>query len=461
MPLYRLLKKSDSFTWMNEAQEALDALKSTLQNAPILAAPLPKEPILLYVAASSRAVIAVVVVERTEEGTEKRVQRPVYYISEVLTESKQRYPHYQKLVYAVFRAQRRLALYFHEHQITVVASTPLADIILNRDAMGRIAKWTVEIGVHNISYEPRKAIKSQALADFLVDWEEVQQPPPRLDVEHWMLFFDGSKNLEGAGAGIVLTSPKGDKMRYVLQINFEPCTNNMAEYEALLHGMRLAKEMGASCLHCFGDSDIVASQTSGTCDATDRNMIAYRRGVDQASGLFAGYVVEWVDRRKNEEADALSRLGSKRQTPLPGVFLDIISRPSVQPPREIEIAELPPADSTLVAVVTEIGDWIDPYMNFLERQALPMDEAEARMIIRRCRSFVIINKELYKRSVTGIFQCCVSQEVGRKILLDIHAGDCGHHTGARSLVAKAFHHGFYWLSAHADAVEIVHACVGC
>ncbi|KAM0831546.1 hypothetical protein ACQ4PT_065462 [Festuca glaucescens] len=290
MPLYRLLKKSDSFEWTSEAQSTLEALKAALQNAPVLTAPLPKEPMLLYVTASNRAVSAVMVVEHKKEGKEQLVQHPVYYISEVLTESKQRYPHYQKLVYSVFRAQRRLAPYFHEHPVKVVASTPLSDIILNRDATGRVAKWAVELGVHNITYEPRHAVKSQALADFFVDWEEHQQQPSPAEN-----LFDGSKNLEGARVGIVLTSPKGDMIRYVLQLQFEPCTNNMAEYEALLHGKRVAKEMGATRLRCFGDSDLVASQTSGTYDATDANMIAYKRAVDQAGASFAGYVVEWVD----------------------------------------------------------------------------------------------------------------------------------------------------------------------
>jgi hypothetical protein len=188
----------------------------------------------------------------------------------------------------MFRAQRRLAPYFHEHPIKVIASTTLADIILNRDAIGRIAKWAVELGVHNITYEPCHAIKSQALADFFVEWEEAQQPTSPADIKHWTLYFDGSKNLEGARAGIVLISPKGDTMRYVLQLQFEPCTNNVAEYEALLPGMRVAKEMGAARLRCFGDSALVASQISSTCDATDANMIVYKRGVDQASASFAG-----------------------------------------------------------------------------------------------------------------------------------------------------------------------------
>nr|XP_051222157.1 uncharacterized protein LOC127340450 [Lolium perenne] len=440
MPLYRLLKKSDSFEWTDEAQKALEELQNALRNGPVLAAPLPQETMLLYVAASNRAISAVMVVERKEEGKEQLTQRPVYYISEALIESKQRYPHYQQLV---------------------VASTPLADIIRNRDATGRIAKWAVELGVHNITYESCHAVKSQALADFLADWEEAQQPRSSADLKHWTLHFDGSKNLEGAGAGVVLTLPKGDIVRYVLQLRFEPCTNNMADYEALLHGMHVAKEMSATRLRCLGDSDLVASQTSGTCNATDINMIAYKKAIDQAGASFADHAVEWVDRCKNEEADALARLGSRRLPPPPGVFLDIITHSSVRAPREVDIAEQPTPDSVLVAVVSDAAGWTEPYMNYLERQVLPTDEAEARMIMRRCKSFTIINNELYKRSISSVFQRCVTSEEGRKILRDIHAGDCGHHAGARSIVAKALRHGFYWPTAHSDAVDLVRACVGC
>ena len=91
-PLYRLLKKSDKFLWDEEADRAFENLKKTLSTAPVLAAPTDKKPMLLYVATNERVVSAVVVVERAEEGKEYPVQRPVYYISEVLTDSKQRYP---------------------------------------------------------------------------------------------------------------------------------------------------------------------------------------------------------------------------------------------------------------------------------------------------------------------------------------------------------------------------------
>ena len=89
-----------------------------------------------------------------------------------------------------------------------------------------------------------------------------------------------------------------------------PCTNNAAEYEALLHGLRMTKEMNLSRVRCFGDSDLVAQQVSGKCDSKDPLMAAYRREVDAISGHFQGYQVEHIDRRKNEAAEALSRLGS-------------------------------------------------------------------------------------------------------------------------------------------------------
>ena len=90
---------------------------------------------MLYVAANARVVSVAIVVERKEAGKEYPVQRPVYYISEVLIESKQRYPHWQKLVYGVFMASRKLKQYFQGHPITVVSSAPLGDIIQNREEL--------------------------------------------------------------------------------------------------------------------------------------------------------------------------------------------------------------------------------------------------------------------------------------------------------------------------------------
>ena len=119
-----------------------------------MAAPVEKEPLLLYVAANNKAISVAVVVECKEAGKEYPVQRPVYYASEVLIESKQRYPHWQKLIYGVFMENRKLKHYFLGHPITMVSSAPLGDIIQNREATGRIAKWALELGPLNLKYVP-------------------------------------------------------------------------------------------------------------------------------------------------------------------------------------------------------------------------------------------------------------------------------------------------------------------
>ena len=188
------MKKSDKFLWDKEADDAFEELKKTLSTAPVLAAPTDKEPMLLYVAANERVVSAVVVVERKEEGKEYPVQRPVYYISEVLTDSKQRYPQWQKLVYGVFLASRKLKHYFQEHSIKVVSSAPLADIICNRDATGRVAKWAIELGPYHITYEPRTTIKSEALADFVNDWTDFTSSPNTPCSKYWTMHFDGIRS---------------------------------------------------------------------------------------------------------------------------------------------------------------------------------------------------------------------------------------------------------------------------
>jgi hypothetical protein len=176
LPLYRLLRKAERFTWTPEAEEALGNLKALLTNAPILVPPAAGEALLIYVAATTQVVSVAIVVERREEGHALLVQRPVYFISEVLSETKIRYPQIQKLLYAVILTRRKLRHYFESHPVTMVPSFPLGEIIQCREASGRIAKWAVELMGEIISFAPRKAIKSQVLADFLAEWVDTQLP---------------------------------------------------------------------------------------------------------------------------------------------------------------------------------------------------------------------------------------------------------------------------------------------
>ena len=147
-----------------------------LTTTPILVPPRPTEQLLLYVTTMTHVVSAAVVVERPEEGHAVPVQRPVYFNSEVLSETKVRYPQIQKLIYAVILARRKLQQYFLGHPITVVSSFSLGEIIQNQEATIRIAKWSVKLMGETLTNVPRKAIKSQALVDFVAGWTDTQLP---------------------------------------------------------------------------------------------------------------------------------------------------------------------------------------------------------------------------------------------------------------------------------------------
>src|SRR6266498_2043496 len=117
MPFYKLLKKQDKFQWTPEAQQALDELKKFLTNPPVLVPPMPEEPLLLYITATSHVVRTAIVIERQEEGHIQKVQHLVYFVSEVLSESKIRYIHVQKILYTVLIISRKLVHYFQAHPI--------------------------------------------------------------------------------------------------------------------------------------------------------------------------------------------------------------------------------------------------------------------------------------------------------------------------------------------------------
>jgi ribonuclease HI len=113
--------------------------------------------------------------------------------------------------------------------------------------------------------------------------------------QSWTMHFDGSKREAGAGAGVILTSPQGDKMKYVLRMKFR-ASNNEAEYEALIDGMRMAKICGATRLVIYGDSNLVVQQTMNECDAHAANMIAYHALYNSLEGDFDRYELRHVGR---------------------------------------------------------------------------------------------------------------------------------------------------------------------
>jgi ribonuclease HI len=329
LPLYRLLRKAGRFTWTPEAEEALGNLKALLTNAPILVPLAAGEALLIYVAATTQVVSAAVVVERREEGHTLLIQRPVYFISEVLSETKIRYSQIQKLLYAVILTRRKLRHYFESHPVTVVSSFPLGEIIQCREASGRIAKWAVELMGETLSFAPRRAIKSQVLTDFLAEWTDTQLPTALIQAELWTMYLDGSLMKTGAGAGLLFISPLREHVRHVIRLHF-PASNNVAEYEALVNGLRIAIELGVRRLDARGDSQLVIDQVMKNSHCHDQKMEAYCDEVRRLEDKFYGLELNHVARRSNETADELAKIALGRTTVPPNVFSKDIYQPSVK-----------------------------------------------------------------------------------------------------------------------------------
>jgi hypothetical protein len=141
---------------------------------PTLACPQPDQPLILYISATHTAVSGALVQEReiSKEGKKLSHQVLIYFFSEALAGSKNYYSEMEKICYTIVMSTRKLQHYFEAHRVKVLTNQLLNDILKNQDSSGRIRKWIVELSEHVVGFEKRSAIKSQVLADFIVDWME-------------------------------------------------------------------------------------------------------------------------------------------------------------------------------------------------------------------------------------------------------------------------------------------------
>jgi ribonuclease HI len=328
----------------------------------------------------------------------------------------------------------------------------------------------VELMGETLSFAPRKAIKSQVLADFLAEWTDTQLPMAPIQPELWTMYFNGSLMKTGAGAGLLFVSPLGKHVRYVLRLHF-PASNNMAEYEALVNGLHITVELGVRRLDARGDSQLVIDQVMKNSHNRDQKMEANCDEVWRLEDKFYGLELNHVARRYNETTDELAKIASGRTTVPPDVFSKDIYQPSVkmddapEPEEASARPEVPlAAEGEALRIegernrVTPVPNWQTSYQEYLLRGELPLDKAEAQ----HAKSFVLLGdeKELYHRSPSGILQRCISIAQGQELLQEIHSGACGHHAAPRALVGNAFRQSFYWPTAVADATRIVHSCRG-
>ena len=160
---------------------------------------------------------------------------------------------------------------------------PIKKAMNKPKAAGRMVQWAIELSQFDVEYRPRTAIKAQALADFITEFTTPEDANRQEDI--WTINMDGSSTQQGGEAGIVITSPKNDVLKYGVQLKFS-ITNNEAEYEALLAGLRIARALGAEKIVLKSDSQLVIGQVRGDFKAKETRMQKYLKLVNQLVSTF-------------------------------------------------------------------------------------------------------------------------------------------------------------------------------
>jgi ribonuclease HI len=200
------------------------------------------------------------------------------------------------------------------------------------------------------------------------------------------MYFDGSLKLEGAGAWVLLISPIGEQLKYVLQI-FWMVSNNEAEYEALLHGLRLAASLGIKRILVYSDSTVVINQVNKSWDRNKENMDAYCLEVSKLENKFYGLEFHHVVRDNNVAVGVLSKLGSTHTQVPVGVFVHELHAPSIpeSAPTTTDPAHSPAGQEVMMIDV----DWRQPFIDYIREQKIPSDKNLAEQLIRRAKSYVL------------------------------------------------------------------------
>jgi ribonuclease HI len=247
----------------------------------------------------------------------------------------------EKIAYAVVMASRKLRHYFEAFKVWVTSDRGLGELFRNPEASVQIAKWTVELSGYHITFEPRTAIKSQVLADFIIDWTEAIMQPDTSAEKVWTIHCDGAWCHAGAGAAAVITSPIGVKHRYAARLSFalesDRCTNNVAEYEAVILGLRKLRALGVTTCIIRTDSKVVVGQVEKDYAAKDPALMQYLAAVRSLERQFKGFTLQHVDRAKNEEVDALAKEAARGEALPSNVFYHVIGTPAVRSPEGLQI----------------------------------------------------------------------------------------------------------------------------
>ena len=444
LPFFKVLRKA--FVWDEDCEEAFKQLKQYLGNPPLLSRADEGEVLYLYLAVSPTAVSSALV--REDHGT----QRPIYFTSRALHGAEERYPKIEKLAFALMVSARRLRPYFQAHTIRVLTEYPLKKVMQKPDVSGRLVNWAIELGEFDVEFYPRTAIKGQALADFLVEFCNFPEPGQLPKGETWIAYVDGSSTRKRGGVGITLTSPEGGNLEFSIRLDF-PTTNNEAEYEAVIAGMSLARDMGAKNLEVRSDSQVVVGHIQGEYEARGVKMKKYLTKVQELQIFFDLVVLTRIPREDNSRADFLAKLGSTAEEEVEASEhkIQVLTEPSILSTMKV----------LQIEQEGEAPEWAIDIIRYLRDGKLPDDKQKARQIRMRSARYTWAGNTLYKRGYTLPLLKCLTKAEADYVMREIHEGVCGSHGGSRMLAHKAVRAGYYWPGMNKDSDDIVRHCDKC
>ncbi|XP_048605052.1 uncharacterized protein LOC125582405 [Brassica napus] len=282
----------------------------------------------------------------------------------------------------------------------------------NTNQSERLTKWAMELSEHDIVYKNHTAAKSQVLAEFLIELTPELEQDLILPSLNWILHVDGSSTSKGSGAGMQLQSPTGELIRQSFSFGFS-ASNNEAEYESLIAGLRLVKAVKAKRISAYCDFQLVVSQCLGDYDVRNEWMDAYLKLAEQTA--IAAAISEAMD---------------------------------------IDEAEPPSQDD-------QPTDWRKELIDYLAEGLLPTEKWDARRLKRRSAHYVVMDGELHRWTATKVLLKCISGEETRLVMAETHEGAAGNHSGGRALSLKVKNLGFYWPTMNADCETYVRKCDKC
>ncbi|XP_016199385.1 uncharacterized protein LOC107640375 [Arachis ipaensis] len=434
---FQTFSKGRKFTWTDECENAFTELKQHLTSPPILQRPETGKPLYLYLSISNHAISSVLV---TETG---KKQSPVYFISRVLQPTETRYPKIEQLALALITTARRLRHYCQSHTIIVRTDQPLRQILTRPELAGRLIKWSVKLSEFDIQYESRKTLKSQVLADFI---SEMTNDTHNTEVR-WSIHVDGASNKEGSGAGILLKEGNKVVAEQSLQFRFN-ASNNQAEYEALLAGLKLTLRLQIPRITAYCDSSLVVHQIKGEFQVKDPLLEKYWLVTKDLISKFKEFDIIHVNREQNTRADVLSKLATTRQAENTSALSQLtLDKPSFE-------------QDTILSI-TQVPDWRIPFLNYINTGTIPNNEPNLPLFRRRASFYTVLGNTLYRRGHSQPLLKCISKEEAEEVMAETHEGVCGNHIGGRALAAKILRTGYYWPTIKQDCITKVKACDNC